>query len=87
MVSDRIQRQIDRLLDQAEEAMGRLEWEVVRQRSRAVLSLHPDHADALTYLAAAAKALGEPEVAAAPISARRYAARSMRSRGARASTR
>lgn len=70
MVSDRIQRQIDRLLDQAEEAMGRLEWEVVRQRSQAVLSLQSDHGDAQTYLEAATKALGEPEPAAAPISDR-----------------
>ncbi len=46
MVNDRIQRQIDRLLDQAEAAMGPLEWEVVRQRSQAVLSLQSDHGDA-----------------------------------------
>ncbi len=68
MVSERIQRQIDRLLDQAEEAMGRLDWEVVRQRSQAVLSLQSDHGDAQTYLEAAAKALDGPEPAAAPIS-------------------
>ena len=49
--------------------MGPLEWEVVRQRSQAVLSLQSDHGDAQTYWEASAKALGD-EPAAAPISDR-----------------
>ncbi|MFQ6029670.1 MAG: hypothetical protein ACE5Q6_19505 [Dehalococcoidia bacterium] len=57
MASERIQRQIDRLLDEAEEAMAQLNWEVVYQRSRAVLALESDNPDALTYLGAAEREL------------------------------
>ena len=32
MASERVQRQIDRLLDEAEEAVVRHEWDVVRAR-------------------------------------------------------
>ena len=67
MVNERVQRQIDRLLDQAEEAMGQLDWEVVRRRSQAVLSLQSDNDVAQTYLEAAVKALGEPDVGVASI--------------------
>ena len=38
MQSDRLQRQIDRLLDQAEDAIALLDWAVVRDRARAVLA-------------------------------------------------
>ena len=58
MVSERIQRQVDRLLDEAEEALSQFDWDAVRQRARAVLALDPDNADALTYDAAAQRALG-----------------------------
>ena len=52
MVSERIQRQIDRLLDQAEEAFSKFDWEAVRQGAEAVLRLDPNNADALTFLEA-----------------------------------
>ena len=51
MASERIQRQIDRLLDQAEEAMGRLEWGTVRECARVVLGLDSTNSDALAFLA------------------------------------
>ena len=53
MVSERIQRQIDRLLDQAEEAVEGHQWEVVRARAESVLRLDPANADAPTFLEAA----------------------------------
>ncbi len=51
--TERIQRRIERLLDQIEEAMERLDWESVRDHAQALLRLDPDNIDALTYLAAA----------------------------------
>ena len=58
MASERIQRQIDRLLDQVEEAVELLDWHVVRSRAQAVLALDPENADAVTFLASAERALG-----------------------------
>ena len=60
MPSDRIQRQIDQLLDEAEAAVSGLNWEVVRDRAQAVLAFDPDNSDALEYQAAAGRALGRP---------------------------
>ena len=48
MASERVQRQIDRLLDEAEEAMVHLDWDVVFQRSQVVLTLQSENADAQT---------------------------------------
>ena len=56
MASERIQRQIDRLLDEAEEAVTRSDWAVAEDRARNVLALDPENADALTYVAAANRA-------------------------------
>ena len=53
MASDRVQRRIERLLDQVEEAIDQLDWEEVRGRDQAVLRLDPNNSDALSYLAAA----------------------------------
>ena len=53
MANDRVQRRIDRLLDQVEEAIDQLDWEEVRQRAQAVLRLDPENSDAIAYLAAA----------------------------------
>ncbi len=50
MASDRIQRRIDRLLDQAEEAMDQLNWDAVRQYAQAVLSLDSGNTDGLASL-------------------------------------
>ena len=57
MVSERVQRQIDRLLDEAEQAVESGEWGVVRARTQTVLHLDPKNADALTFSAAAERAL------------------------------
>src|SRR5437899_1784510 len=52
MPSERVQRQIDRLLDQAEAAIERGDWALVRDRAGAVLRLDAGNEDALAYLAA-----------------------------------
>ena len=57
MASERVQRQIDRLLDEAEAAIARFDWELVRQSAEAVLALSPDNIDAVTFLAAADRSL------------------------------
>ena len=53
MPSERIQRQIDRLLDEADEAVVKQDWTTVGDRARSVLRLDPENQDALSYLAAA----------------------------------
>ena len=63
MASDRVKRQIDRLLDQAEEAIAHLDWATVLQRCKAVLSLDPDDLDAKAYLKAAARTDENPDPA------------------------
>ena len=60
MASERIQRRINRLLDQVEEAVDRLDWEEVRSRAQAVLALDPENADAVNFLISAERALGTP---------------------------
>ncbi len=50
MASERIQRRIDRLLDQAEEAMDQLRWDAVREYAQAAPGLDPGNTDALAYL-------------------------------------
>ncbi len=57
MASERIQRHIDRLLDEVDEAVARLDWALVRERSQAVLALDRDNQYALTFLEAAEFAL------------------------------
>ena len=47
MTSERIQRQIDRLLDEAEQALAQLDWSTLRDRSQAVLAVDPENGDAL----------------------------------------
>ena len=55
MASERLQRQIGRLLDEAEEAIPQLNWTVVR--ARAVLAIDPENSEGLTFLATAERAL------------------------------
>jgi len=57
MLSDRIQRQVDRLLDEAEEAIALRQWEHLRAHCEAVLSLDPDNSDAARYLILASDSL------------------------------
>jgi hypothetical protein len=56
MATERVQRQIDRLLDEAEEAIAHEDWALVASRARAALRLDPDNADAGEYLRAAESA-------------------------------
>ena len=57
MVSQRIQRQIDRLLDEAGEAVRRSDWVVAVDRAQNVLAFDPENPDALAYVTAADRAL------------------------------
>ena len=68
MASDRIQRRIDILLDEADEAFAQRNWEMVQQRAHDALALDPGNQDALTFLAAAERALGglAPQTASQP---------------------
>ena len=56
MPSERVQRQIDRLLDEAEAALTRREWPRVHDLSQDVLALDPENADARSFLDAAIRA-------------------------------
>ena len=58
MASERVQRQIDRLLDEAEEAISREDWSTVGSRVRSVLAIDPENSDAKAYSSAAQRALG-----------------------------
>ena len=58
MASDRFQRQIERLLDEAESAVFQFDWEKVRQCAQSVLAIDPDNSDGLTFLTNAERALG-----------------------------
>ncbi len=71
MASDRIQRRIDLLLDEADEAVSRLDWSAVRDRAQAVLAFAPEHREALAYLDAARRAqddggTSQPELKSIP---------------------
>ncbi len=59
MVSERTQRQIERLLDQAETAFEARDWEHVRSAASDALSLNPDNVDARNFTVAAERNLGE----------------------------
>ncbi len=52
MASERIQRQIDRLLAEAEAALSESNWPLVRDRANNVIRLDPSNSDALAYIAA-----------------------------------
>ena len=56
MASDRRQRRIERLLDEAEEAVSRYDWEAVREAAQAVLAFDPGNRDAQELLAGAERA-------------------------------
>ena len=52
MATERVQRRIDSLLDEADAAISKYDWVALREASQAVLRLDPENADALAYLAA-----------------------------------
>ena len=58
MASERFQRRIESLLDEADEAIARYDWEAVRQAALAVLAIDPENNDGLTFLATVERALG-----------------------------
>ncbi len=64
MATERLQRRIEQFLDAAEEAVERLDWPVVRDRAKAVLSLDQENVDGLALLAISERELGETPVAA-----------------------
>ncbi len=51
MACERLQRQFDRLPDEAEEAITGQESAAIRDRARSVLRLGPENSEALAYLA------------------------------------
>ncbi|MCH8801486.1 MAG: serine/threonine-protein kinase PknK, partial [Chloroflexi bacterium] len=57
MASERVQRRVERLLDQAEEAADEFDWQRVRELTQNILAFDPDNNDALGFLAAADRAL------------------------------
>ena len=63
MASERVQRQISRLLDEAEQASELEEWETVRNRASRVLAFDPENTDAEVFLAAAQRSLASLETA------------------------
>ncbi len=56
MLTERVRRQIERLLHEANIALSELDWNLVRDRAKVVLALDPDNQDAAGYLAAADRA-------------------------------
>ncbi len=66
MPSERVQRQIDALLDRAEEAVTAMDWAQARDASLSVLVADPDNEDAKTFLAMAEPHLGG-DVAEEPV--------------------
>ena len=53
MASERRRQRIERLLDEAEEAVSQFDWTAVRNCAQAVLAFDPENADALDLLTAA----------------------------------
>ena len=58
MASDRIQRRIERLLDQIEQEADQQNWQRVRDLAAEALEFAPDNADATTFLVVAAGDIG-----------------------------
>ena len=58
MATERIQRQIDRLLDEAEQALSQEDWDRLSRLSERVLLLDPDNEDALAFIQIRQRALG-----------------------------
>ena len=65
MPTERQQRQIDRLLDEIEEALEQRDWAGVEARCEVVLAIEPENADALAYRETATRGAGSSHVSAA----------------------
>ena len=62
--SERVQRQLDRLLDEAEQAVAQRDWDSVRTAAQDALDFDPENVDAADLLSAAQRALaraGNPQ--------------------------
>jgi hypothetical protein len=70
MPSERVQRQIDRLLDEAEAAAAQQQWALVRRHAEHALTFDPENADAQDLLRAAARGLQSQEASVASPPAR-----------------
>jgi hypothetical protein len=68
MTSERIQRQIDRLLDEAEEAAGDGEWQRLQELCERILTLSPGNPDAEAMIAAAQRGSSSPKSPVAAVS-------------------
>ena len=75
MLSERIQRQIDRLFDEAEQAVRNEDWATVGACARAVLAFDAENADAAAFVQAARRA-GEANDTA-PVSAKKERTRAI----------
>src|SRR5688572_837317 len=51
--SERVQRRIDKLLDETEAAQASGDWSLVTEKSQEILDLDPENADASSFLSAA----------------------------------
>ena len=51
MTGNRLQRRLEHLLEEAEEAITQLDWAVVQARAQAVLAIDPENGDGLGFLA------------------------------------
>src|SRR5207247_7760160 len=58
MRSERLQRQVERFLDQCEAALDEHQWAAARDAALAVLGMDAENADAQAYIAAAESAMG-----------------------------
>ncbi len=58
MASDRIQRQVERLLDEAEKAFEEHDWHALLAHSQDVIRLDPENREALTFFSVAERVLG-----------------------------
>ena len=56
MASERLQRQIARLLDEAELAIAQRDWATVRERAQDVVSIDPENSEGQAFLDAADRA-------------------------------
>ena len=57
MASERIQRRINKLLDEADGAVTALDWDIVRARAEAVLAFDPENTEAIAYQEATERAI------------------------------